>query len=457
MKIAAELLSRYDKPGPRYTSYPTAPMWHGGFTADDYRVALAKAGSRSDQPLSLYVHVPYCEQMCWFCGCTTVITQSHDREDPYIDTVLREAQLVRQALGGERRVAQLHWGGGTPTFLSPHNIERLFLGIRELFPLTGDAEVSIEVDPRVTTAEQLVVLRRVGFNRISMGVQDFDKKVQKAVHREQSFENTKAIIDASRELGFLSVNVDVIHGLPHQTTDSFRRTLDLVHELQPDRIACYGYAHVPWLKKHQRLIPETALPRGKAKMDLYLSALQSFRDHSYEPIGMDHFALPNDELAVAARAGTLHRNFMGYTTHPAEDMVAFGMSAISEVAGVFAHNHKDIRSWQAEIEQGRLPTDRGLARSEEDERRRRLILDMICRFRVDFADHDGGEEFRRRYQPELERLQPMVDDGLARITDEAILVTDTGRLFVRNLCMVFDAYLNAPETTDKGPRFSRTV
>ncbi|MEE9126601.1 MAG: oxygen-independent coproporphyrinogen III oxidase, partial [Planctomycetota bacterium] len=253
------------------------------------------------------------------------------------------------------------------------------------------------------------------------------------------------------------VNVDLIHGLPHQTTDSFRRTLDLVHELRPDRIACYGYAHVPWLKKHQRIIPETALPRGKAKMDLYLAALQSFRDHSYEPIGMDHFALPNDELAVAARAGTLHRNFMGYTTHPAEDMVAFGMSAISEVAGAFAHNHKDIRSWQAEIEQGQLPTDRGLLRSEEDERRRRVILDMICRFRVDFADHDGSEEFRRRYQPELERLQPMADDGLARITDEAILVTDTGRLFVRNLCMVFDAYLNAPETTDKGPRFSRTV
>jgi len=458
MKVPAELLARYDKPGPRYTSYPTAPVWHERFGADDYRAALAAAGNRSGEPLSLYVHVPYCEQMCWFCGCTTVITQNHDREDPYIDNVIREARMVREAIGAERPVAQHHWGGGTPTFLSPASMERLFLGIRELFPLTADAEVSIEVDPRVTTKEQLVLLRKVGFNRISMGVQDFDERVQKVDHREQTFEQTKAIIDTSRELGFLSVNMDLIYGLPHQTADSFQHTLNLVYELRPERIAYYSYAHVPWLKKHQRVIPEAALPRGEAKLSLYLAALQSFRDHDYEPIGMDHFALSEDELAVAARAGTLHRNFMGYTTRPAEDMVAFGMSAISDVAGAFAHNYKDVQSWQAEIEQGRLPTDRGLVRSEEDERRRRLILHLMCRFRVDFADHGGQGEFQRRYQPELQRLQPMVDDGLARITDEAIEVTDAGRLFVRNLCMVFDAYLNAPESTDdKGPRFSRTV
>lgn len=457
-KVVPELLSRYDQPGPRYTSYPTAPMWREEFGASDYHAALAAAGSRPDEPLSLYVHVPYCEQMCWFCGCTTVITQNHDREDPYIDTLLREARLARAAMGIERRVAQHHWGGGTPTFLSPRNIERLLVGVEKLFPLAGDAEVSIEVDPRVTTREQLAVLRKVGFNRISMGVQDFDKVVQKAVHREQSFEQTKAIVEGARELGFLSVNVDLIYGLPYQTTPSFRHTLDLVHELRPDRIAYYGYAHVPWLKKHQRVIPEQALPRGKAKLELYLAALESFREHGYVAIGMDHFALEDDDLAVAAHSGRLHRNFMGYATQPAEDMVAFGMSAISEVAGTFAHNYKDVRTWRSAIEQGRLPTDRGLRRSEDDEQRRRLILDLMCRFRVRFADHGGHDTFLRRFESEWEHLQPMVADGLARITDDAIEVTDTGRLFVRNLCMVFDAYLRKPGAGENtGPRFSRTV
>lgn len=456
-RVDTDLLSRYDRPGPRYTSYPTAPMWSESFGPEDYGTALGAAGGKT-APLSLYVHVPYCEQMCWFCGCTTVITQDHGREDPYIDTVVKEARLVREALGAERRVTQHHWGGGTPTFLSPRNIERLFLGVGELFPLTDDAEVSIEVDPRVTTREQLVVLRRIGFNRISMGVQDFDATVQKAVHREQSFEQTKAVVDGARELGFLSVNVDLIYGLPHQTTGSFRRTLDLVHELRPDRIAYYGYAHVPWLKKHQRVIPEAALPLGKAKLDLYLAALDSFLEHGYEAIGMDHFALAEDEMAVAARSGSLHRNFMGYATHPAEDMVAFGMSAISEVAGTFAHNYKDIRTWTDKVERGQLPTDRGLRRSADDEARRRLILDLMCRFRVRFAEHGGREAFRSRFESEWERLQPMVADGLACITEDGIEVTETGRLFVRNLCMVFDAYLNgAGSSGDSGPRFSRTV
>jgi len=476
-RVGADLLSRYDKPGPRYTSYPTAPMWRQDFDARDYRAALAAAGRSPEQPLSIYVHVPFCEQMCWFCGCTTVITKRPDRADPYIDTVVQEARLVREALGAERKVAQHHWGGGTPTFLSPRSIEKLYSGVSRLFPLEEDAEVSIEVDPRVTTREQLVVLRRLGFNRISMGVQDFDHAVQEAVHREQSFQQTRAVVDTSRELGFLSVNIDLIYGLPHQTTGSFKKTLDLVHELRPDRIACYGYAHVPWLKKHQRVIPEQAIPRGKAKLDLYLVALESFGEHGYEAIGMDHFALEGDELAVAARSGKLHRNFMGYATHPADDMVALGMSAISEVAGAFAHNYKDVGTWRAEIERGQLPTDRGLRRSEDDERRRRLILDLMCRFRVDFDDYGGSEAFRRRYGAELERLQPMVADGLAEVTEDSIMVTDTGRLFVRNLCMLFDAYLSAPGSTISGsdntrpggqspgeqsdgdgiPRFSRTV
>jgi oxygen-independent coproporphyrinogen-3 oxidase len=454
MNDLQELLSRYDKPGPRYTSYPTAPVWSDEFSAPDYAARL-RAGGQSDEVMSLYAHIPYCNAMCFFCGCATVITQRHEKAAPYVDRLLREAAMVHAEMGGARRVAQHHWGGGTPTFLAPEFIEKLFIGLCELFPLTDDAEVSIEVDPRVTTRQHIETLARIGFNRISMGVQDFDPKVQKTINRVQSFAQTEAIVTGARELGFDSVNLDLIYGLPYQTKAGFQRTLDAVHELNPDRIACYSYAHVPWIRKHQKVIPEDSLPRGGDKLELYLTALRDLVDHGYEAIGMDHFARRQDDLAVAARQGSLHRNFMGYTTLPAEDMLAFGMSAISEFDGAFSHNYKTLQEWEARIDAGELPVERGMVRSVDDDQRRRIILDLMCHFRLEFGRHGGGEEFQRRYAAEFAELQPMVADGLLTIDAEGIEVTETGRLFVRNICMPFDAYLRRDE--QQGPMFSRTV
>lgn len=449
-----ELLNRYDKPGPRYTSYPTAPIWSDQFTAKDYRERLRSAGKRSE-PMSLYAHIPYCDALCYFCGCSTVITQRHEKEQPYVDRVLREAAMVQKIMGSSRPVAQFHWGGGTPTFLAPAIIEKLFTGLCELFPLTDDAEVSIEIDPRVTTREHLETLAKIGFNRISMGVQDFNPKVQETINRIQSFEQTEAIVTTARELGFVSVNLDLIYGLPYQTKESVQQTLDQVHELSPDRIAFYGYAHVPWIRKHQKVFPEDALPQGSEKLDLYLVALKDMVDHGYTPIGMDHFAKNEDELAIAADNGTLHRNFMGYSTDAAEDMVAFGMSAISEMDGAFSHNQKALGDWEASIDAGELPVDRGMVRSIDDDRRRRIILDLMCHFRLEFDSHGGAEEFKQRYGQELESLQPMIADDLVIVGPDGITVTATGRLFVRNICMSFDAYLD--RDTEKGPRYSRTV
>lgn len=454
MKSHAELLAKYDKPGPRYTSYPTAPIWRDDFAAEDYAERLRAAGRRT-KPMSLYVHVPYCNAMCFFCGCSTVITQRHEKEDPYVDRVLREARLVRKTMGSGRTVAQHHWGGGTPTFLAPAMIEKLFRGLNELFPVEPDAEVSIEVDPRVTSREHLEMLSNLGFNRISMGVQDFDEKVQTTINRVQTFAQTAAVVNSSRELGFASANLDLVYGLPYQTKASFARTLEQFHDLDPDRIACYGYAHVPWLKKHQRVIPEDSLPRGRDKLALFEMAMESFLGRGHTAIGMDHFARVDDELAIAATNGTLHRNFMGYSTHAAEDMIAFGMSSISEVDGAFAQNFKTLSDWEAAVDCGRLPVDRGLVRSEDDERRRRIILDLMCRFRLDFADHGGASSFADVYAEELEALQSFGDDELIRFDNRGIDVTETGRLFVRNICMTFDAYLKNPDGAR--PMFSRTV
>lgn len=453
--LSADLLARYDRPGPRYTSYPTAPVWSEAFGPREYAARLAAAGQRPQDPLSLYVHVPYCASMCWYCACSVVIAKDRDKGDHYVDTLLEEARLVRAHLGAERKVVQHHWGGGTPTFLRPEAIRRLFEGLGRLFPLAPGAEVSVEVDPRVTTREHLVALAESGCNRISMGVQDFDSTVQEAIHRHQPYETTRQLIAWARELGFASVNLDLVYGLPHQTADGFARSLEQVHQLGPDRIACYGYAHVPWLKKHQRLIDEQALPRGADKLALYRLALDFFADRDYEPIGMDHFARPGDELAVAARSGRLHRNFMGYTTHAADEMLAFGVTAIGEVDGAFAQNVKEVAEWREMLARGELPVHRGHRRSSDDDARRRIILDLMCRFRLRFADHGGRVAFAERYGDALERLRPMVDDGLAAIDAEGITVTPVGRLLVRNLAMAFDAYLE-PRAASQ-PRFSRTV
>jgi oxygen-independent coproporphyrinogen-3 oxidase len=455
--VPEELLARYDRPGPRYTSYPTAPSWSDDFGPADHAESLRRAAGEGGTPLSLYVHIPFCTSLCWYCGCSVQITQRKDKGSRYVDTVLAEAALARRLLGdADRPVLQHHWGGGTPTFLDPDDLVRLSAGLNDLFPLARDAEVSIEVDPRVTSRAQLEALRGAGFNRISMGVQDLDPKVQEAIHRIQPVEMTRDLVHAARELGFHSVNLDVVYGLPHQTPDSFGASIDEILELGPDRLACYGYAHVPWLKKNQRVIDEASLPIGRDKLALYLVALQKFEAAGFAAIGMDHFAKPEDGLARAADRGTLHRNFMGYTTQPAEDMLSFGTTAISEVAGAFAQNVKGLPEYEASIARGELPVHRGMRRSPDDDARRRIILDLMCRFRLRYEDHGGRDVFLSAHGEAVRSLQPMAADGLCAIDDDGITVNPIGRMLVRNLAMPFDSYLEAQRAA-KRPMFSRTV
>ena len=456
LDVPHELLSRYDQPGPRYTSYPTAPVWNPEFGPGDHRDSLIRANEQDGVGMSLYVHVPFCRSMCFYCGCSVIISRDPKNGDRYVDEVLQEAALARATLQAARPVVQHHWGGGTPTFLSTEQLERLFKGLAAIYPHAPDAEVSIEVDPRVTSVEQLEVLRGCGFNRISMGVQDFDEQVQVAINRVQSYELTRDLVDASRSLGFTSVNLDLVYGLPHQTVAKFGESIEQVLQLRPDRLACYGYAHVPWLKKHQEVISVEDLPRGSDKLDLYLLALNAFQGAGYEAIGMDHFALPEDGLVKAANSGSLHRNFMGYATHQAEDMLSFGVTSISEIAGAFAQNVKQLNQYREHLNAGRLPVERGMRRSVDDERRRAIILDLMCRFALDYDDHGGAEAFRQTYSSAIEALAPLAHDGLVEVDDRGIRVTPTGRLFVRNVAMPFDAYL-AKQRAAKKPMFSRTV
>ncbi len=450
------LLKKYDRPGPRYTSYPTAPTWTADFGDAEHRSSLARAAAAAGAPMAMYVHLPFCRSMCFYCGCSVIVSKDDSKAERYVGEVLDEARLARAALAAPRPVAQHHWGGGTPTFLPPEQLERLFHGLAELFPLTPDAEVSIEVDPRVTTVPQLEALRRCGFDRISMGVQDFDQQVQETIHRVQSFELTRDLVQAARAVGFTSVNVDLVYGLPHQRPETFAKSIEMVLQLRPDRLACYGYAHVPWLKKHQCVIPEAALPRGADKLALYLLTLEALQAAGYLPIGMDHFGLAQDKLVQAAQRGELHRNFMGYTTAPAEDMLSFGVTAISEMAGAFAQNVKTLVDYREHLDAGKLPVERGLRRNDDDERRRRIILDLMCRFRLDYADHGGREQFTQRYATACAALPEMADDGLVEMRDSGLRVTELGRLFVRNLAMPFDAYLER-QRQGSGPMFSRTV
>lgn len=454
--VPHELLSRYDQPGPRYTSYPTAPVWSSEFGPEDHRDSLVRANEQDGAGMSLYVHLPFCRSMCFYCGCSVIISRDPKSGDRYVEEVLKEAALARTILSANRPVVQHHWGGGTPTFLQPEQIERLFRGLLSIYPHTDDAEISIEVDPRVTTVRQLEVLRECGFNRISMGVQDFDAEVQEAINRIQPYELTRDLVVASRELGFASVNLDMVYGLPHQTPKKFAASIEQVLSLRPDRLACYGYAHVPWLKKHQEVISVEDLPRGADKLDLYLLSLNAFQDAGYEAIGMDHFALPEDGLVKAANTGQLHRNFMGYATHKAEDMLSFGVTSISEIAGAFAQNVKQLNQYREHLNAGRLPVERGMRRSSEDEQRRAIILDLMCRFRLDYADHGGAESFCERYQTALQALAPFEQDGLIELDAKGIRVTPLGRLFVRNVAMPFDAYLEQLRSAKK-PMFSRTV
>ena len=452
------LIERYDRPGPRYTSYPTAVEFHTGFGAQDYGARLAEA-DQSDAPLSLYLHVPFCEERCAYCGCAVIATRKRDVAATYLDYLEREIAMLAGALRTRRRVVQYHWGGGTPTYLSPAQIVRLDAAVRRHFDIAPDAEQAIEIDPRVTTRTQIALLRRLGFNRLSFGVQDFDDRVQQAIHRRQSEQATRELYWAARDAGFESINFDLIYGLPLQTVESFTRTLASVVDLLPDRIAVYSYAHVPWVRPNQKVIDPLDLPDAAAKRRLLGAAIETFTAAGYESIGIDHFALPDDELAIAARERRLHRNFMGYTVRPAPDSVALGVSAISDVAGAFSQNHKSLARYYEAIDAGRFPVERGYALSPDDKIRRYAIAMLMCNFHLDGAALRArfGVGLREYFTPELERLTAPggpVGDGLVVLENDALTVTPLGRLFVRNVCMVFDTYLAAHEGR---PTFSRTV
>jgi oxygen-independent coproporphyrinogen-3 oxidase len=451
-----ELLRRYDRPGPRYTSYPTALEFHEGVDNAAYARALEHAAAQR-APLSFYLHLPFCEERCLFCGCNVVITKKREVARRYVDVLAREIREVARRLGARRRVSQYHWGGGTPTYLDPEQIRGLHRVFAAEFNLEPDAEMAVEADPRVTTAEHLRALREMGFNRLSFGVQDFAREVQREVKRVQSFEQTEALVAEARGLGFDSINLDLIYGLPRQTPQSFRKTLELVRRLRPERVAVYSYAHVPWLKGHQRRIRTELLPDPKTKLSLFASAISVLREAGYLSIGMDHFALPEDELGRGAANGTLGRNFMGYTVRSAPDLIACGLSGIGSVGGAFFQNRRKLHDYERAVEEDGLAVERGYVSTPEDRLRQYVISSLMCSFKLDFSELERrfGVRFSEAFARESQELEPLEADGLVRRVEAGLVVTDAGRLFVRNVCMVFDAHLS--RSRDDAPRWSRTV
>ena len=444
LRFDPDLIRKYDGFGPRYTSYPTADRFHAGFTAADYVDALAARNQAAvAQPLSLYVHLPFCNTICYYCACNKIITANRGRSAKYVRYLGHEIDIVSSLTEGDRTVQQLHWGGGTPTFLAHDEMAALMGMLRNAFAFGADTEASIEVDPRKVQVATVEFLRKLGFNRISLGIQDFDPAVQKAVNRIQSEEETRTVMDAARASGFKSINADLIYGLPRQTLAGFTATLDKVIDLAPDRIALYGYAHVPHLFKAQRNIVAHELPAADAKLAILQTAIDQLTRAGYLYIGMDHFARPGDELAVALREGKLHRNFQGYSTRPDCDLIAFGISAIGKVGASYVQNVKTLDQYYGALDERRLPVMRGITLDADDLLRRDVIQKLMCEFRLDFAalERRHGIRFGERFAPELAALQPMVADGLVALSTGGLEVTARGRLLVRNVAMVFDRYL----------------
>ncbi|MDO9215393.1 MAG: oxygen-independent coproporphyrinogen III oxidase [Methylococcales bacterium] len=449
------LINRYDKAGPRYTSYPTALELHDGFTEHDYRQHIAKSNAAGG-PLSLYVHIPFCDTVCFYCACNKIITKNRAHAQPYLDNLCQEIAMQGALFDKNRVVNQLHWGGGTPTFLSYEQMLRLMTATREHFTLKDDdsGEYSIEVDPRETNLHTVQQLRSLGFNRISLGVQDFDHDVQKAVNRIQSETQTFAVLKAAREEGFRSTNIDLIYGLPLQTVDSFNKTLDKILHVSPDRFSIFNYAHIPSRFKTQRQINDADLPSPEVKLAILQSVGQRLADAGYVYIGMDHFAKPDDELAIAQRQGLLHRNFQGYSTHSDCDLIGLGITSIGQVGDAYSQNVKDLESYDQLIKQGKLPVFKGVALNDDDKLRRAVIMQLICHFECQFStiEHAYAIRFNEYFADELQALTPMQADGLVTISTDGIQVLPAGRLLIRNICMVFDRYL-----AQKQQQFSRVI
>ncbi|MEP7298700.1 MAG: oxygen-independent coproporphyrinogen III oxidase [Burkholderiales bacterium] len=451
--LPESLLQRFDTPGPRYTSYPTADRFADGFGPANLLGALAQ---RADDPLSVYVHVPFCESVCYYCACNKVITKHHDRAAEYLDALDIEIDLVTRALGAGRPVSQLHFGGGSPTFLSDAELLRVFETLRRAFGIAPDAEISIEVDPRTVTPARLAHLRGLGFNRISFGVQDFDEQVQIAVHRVQPFESVRTLMTSARELGFTSINADLIYGLPKQTPESFARTVQQIASLRPDRIALYAYAHLPQRFKPQRRIHAADLPPAPHRVAMLGGAIAGFLAQGYDYVGMDHFALHDDSLAVAKREGRLHRNFQGYSTQPDCDLIGLGVSSIGRIGGTYYQNAKTLPEYCETLRSGQLPVVRGITSSADDLLRHDVIMALMCQGRVEFESIERAHPIRMReyFAPELERMTALALAGLVVLEPGAIQVTEAGWYLVRAVAMTFDSHLRANPVRE---RFSRVV
>ncbi len=454
----AELLRRHDKKGPRYTSYPTAVEFEDGVGHEQYLELLSRANEKPDDPLSMYIHLPFCEARCNFCGCNVIINPNHAVALPYIDLLEREIDMLAAKLPDRRTISQLHLGGGTPTYHSPDELRRILGHLFQYFRPTEGAELAVEVDPRVTTEEHIKVLAELGFNRISMGVQDLTAEVQQAIGRVQTLEETAAIVDQARAHNYTGINVDLIYGLPHQTEQSFETMLQSVLSLRPDRAAVYSFAWIPGIKGNQTYIDESTLPSGDLKFELFAIAREQFLNAGYEPIGMDHFALPDDELSRARREGRLRRNFQGYATIPAEDVVGLGISSIGDLSGSYVQNEKKLSTYRTALEAHQFPVFRGVKRDDDDELRRDLIHELMCNFRVDKRELEKsyGIVFDEYFKRDMEELAGLVEEGLATNDANVIHATAIGELFVRNLAMCFDRYRRDGFREGKQV-FSRTV
>jgi len=456
LHVGEEFLARYNRPGPRYTSYPTAPVWNDSFgPADLERVHEEAEQARS--PVSLYMHIPFCESLCLFCACNVIIQKDKRVAPPYLEVLKREMERVSHSVSKQREVVQFHWGGGTPTYLTPEQIDDLFGAVRARFSFAADAEIGIEVDPRVTSREHLETLRRLGFNRLSMGIQDFHPEVQRAIHRIQPYELTRDLLLAARELGFDSINVDLIYGLPYQSPERFAHTVDQILELAPDRVALFSYAHVPWLKKQQGSFA-AHLPEGMQKFEIFRTGMLKFLEAGYLYIGMDHFAKPGDELAISQQKRTLHRNFQGYTTKAGADLYGMGVTAISGIQNAYAQNHRELAAWEKAVGEGGIATMRGYRLSQDDRLRRAVISRLLCHTVVikDEIAREFGVDFDQYFAGELARLEPPSEDGLVLLEADQIRTTWLGRIFIRNLAMVFDPYLEKQQLAAK-PLFSKTL
>ena len=457
--ISEALIHRYDVAGPRYTSYPTADRFVEAFSAEDYSQALKlrrSGAAATTLPLSLYVHIPFCESLCYYCACNKIITKHHDRSAPYLTYLSREVDLHTALLGVGQVVTQLHFGGGSPTFMSDIELRNLMRMLRRNFALEAAGEYSIEVDPRTIDAARLDTLKELGFNRLSFGVQDFDPEVQKSVHRVQPVEQVFALTKAARERGFDSINADLIYGLPKQSPESFARTVAQVIEMRPERIALYAYAHLPERFKPQRRIPTVEIPSGGAKVAMLARSMASFIAAGYVYVGMDHFALPTDTLAIAKRQGRLQRNFQGYSTQPDCDLIGLGVSSIGRIGATYSQNAKTLEEYCDFLDQGRFPIVRGLTLSPDDVLRRAVIMAIMCQGHVAFESIEKAHrvEFRPYFAAEMEALKKLADQGMVVIDDAAIQVTEMGWFFVRAVAMVFDRYLQTDKTR---ARFSKII